>query len=277
MAAWLATLLVGIAAPAPYTLAIKRQGCLDGEEVMSASPTSDDAAARAETAPAARDEVDRTLEAIENRLSLRRKTDAASRAFEAATRRVSQWASPEITTLIRLDHTHALATFRRYRSYLSGARKQALVAHACLALELHAQLEEEIFYPALFARVGETPDLNKSIEEHDRMCALIARLRRMSSREGDYDSAFCELIRTALHHVADEETLLLPLAELRLKGQLRELGQKMNLRRLELLRPRVDEAATTAAMAFPLLTAAATAALCLTAWLLFVRRSPAVN
>ena len=244
---------------------------------MSTIATSSEAAALEEKAHAARDEVDRTLEAIEDRLSIRRKIDAASRAFEAAARRASKWMSPQITTLIRLDHTHVLATFRRYRSHLSGSRKRALVAHACLALEVHAQLEEEIFYPALFAQEGDTPDLNKSIEEHDQMRALIKRLHRMSPLDRDYDSTFCELIRTALHHVADEETILLPLAELSLKDQLRELGVQMNLRRLELLRPRMGEAATTTVVAFPLLTAAATAALCLTAWLLFVRRSPAVN
>ena len=244
---------------------------------MSTIPTSAEAASLEEATHTARDEVDRTLEAIEDRLSLRRRMDAASRAVEAAARRASRWVSPQITTLIRLDHTHALATFRRYRSYLSGSRKRALVTHACLALELHAQLEEEIFYPALFAQVGETPELNRSIEEHDQIGALIERLRQMPSREADFDSAFCELIRTTLHHIADEETILLPLAELRLRDQLRELGMKMNLRRLELLGPRMDEAATTTVVTFPLLTAAATAALCLTAWLLFVRRSPATQ
>ncbi len=56
----------------------------------------------------------------------------------------------------------------------------------------------------------------------------------MSPLDANYDGVFCELIRTALHHVADEETTLLPLAEVRLKDQLRELGWKMTVRRFEL-------------------------------------------
>ena len=68
---------------------------------------------------------------------------------------------------------------------------------------------------------------------------------------------FCELIRTALHHIADEETTLLPLAEVRLKDQLRELGWEMAVRRFELLKPRMGEAATTTVMTFPVLTGAA--------------------
>jgi hypothetical protein len=219
-------------------------------------------------ADATREEVDRTLEAIENRFSVRRKIGAASAAISAAARRASKWASPEITTMIRLDHAHVLAAFRRYRSYLSPARKRALVANACLGLELHAQLEEEIFYPALFAKGSPAEDLDRGFEEHDQMRSLIQRLRQMSPQDPHYDGVFCELIRAALHHIADEETTLLPLAEVRLKDRLRELGWEMAVRRLELLKPRMGEAATTTVIAFPVLTGAAAAGLCMAAWLL---------
>jgi hypothetical protein len=215
-----------------------------------------------------REEVDRTLEALEKRFSVRRKIDAAGEALGAAASRAAQWMSPEITTMIRLDHTHVLAAFRRYRSYLSDARKRALVANACLGLELHAQLEEEIFYPALFAQGIDTGDLNKSMEEHDQMRSLMQRLRQMSPQDAHYDGVFCDLIRTALHHVADEETILLPLAEVRLKGQLRELGGQMTVRRFELLKPHIGEAATTTVMTFPVLSGAAVAGVCMAAWLL---------
>jgi hypothetical protein len=218
---------------------------------------------------ATREEVDRTLEAIKDRFSVRRKIKAASEAVGAAATRASKWTGPEITTLIRLDHTHVLAAFRRYRSRLSGARKRALVANACLGLELHAQLEEEIFYAALFADGSAAGELDQSIAEHDEMRLLIQRLRQMSPRDANYDGVFCELIRKALHHIADEETTLLPLAEVRLKGQLRELGWKMTLRRFELLKPRMGEAATTTVMTFPLLTGLAVAGLCTVGWLLF--------
>lgn len=218
---------------------------------------------------ATREEVDRTLEAIKDRFSVRRKIKAASEAVGAAATRASKWTGPEITTLIRLDHTHVLSAFRRYRSRLSGARKRALVANVCLGLELHAQLEEEIFYAALFADGSVAGELDQSIAEHDEMRLLIQRLRQMSPQDANYDGVFCELIRKALHHIADEETTLLPLAEVRLKGQLRELGWKMNLRRFELLKPHVGEAAATTAMTFPVLTGLAVAGLCTAGWLLF--------
>jgi hypothetical protein len=218
---------------------------------------------------ATREEVDRTLDAIQQRLSVRRKINAVSERLGAAASRASKWTSPEITTMIRLDHTHVLAAFRRYRSHLSSARKQALVANACLGLELHAQLEEEIFYPALCAQGSDTWGIDERTGEHNQMRSLIQRLRQMSPHDVNYDGVFCELIRTALHHVADEETTLLPLAEVRLKEQLRELGWKMTVRRFELLKPRMGEAARTTFMTFPVLTGATVAALCMAAWLLF--------
>ena len=63
--------------------------------------------------------------------------------------------SPTITNMIRMDHTHVLMLFRRFKPDTSLARKKALVANACLALEVHAQLEEEIFYPALREVLGD--------------------------------------------------------------------------------------------------------------------------
>lgn len=214
--------------------------------------TSDQPEDLAQQTQTTRQAVDRTLEALESRFSIRRRINAASDIVGAAARRVTRWTSPEITTLIRFDHTHVLAAFRRYRSRLPAARKRALVANACLSLEIHAQLEEEFFYPALFSGGVAEGELDQSIADHDEMRTLIERLRQMSPRDTHYDGVFCELIRKALHHVADEETTLLPLAELRLKDQLRELGWKMTLRRLELLKPHMVEAASTTAIAFPI-------------------------
>jgi hypothetical protein len=56
---------------------------------------------------------------------------------------------PTITAMIRMDHTHVMATFHRYHAETSWWRKRSIVELACTALEIHAQLEEEIFYPAL--------------------------------------------------------------------------------------------------------------------------------
>ena len=119
---------------------------------------------------------------------------------------------PTITNMIRLDHAHVTATFHQYEAGTDPVVKRGLVDHVCLALEIHAQLEEEIFYPALRA-VEHDAVLDKSVPEHDAMRELIGRLRSMEATDAGYDSTFMELMRDVLHHVADEETSLLPQAE----------------------------------------------------------------
>lgn len=235
---------------------------------MSIAAETSDPERLEEKANAARDEVDRTLDALEQRFSVRRKAGQASRAIGAAASRAYRNLTPGITSLIRLDHTHVLAAFRRYRRALSAVRKQAVVENACLALEIHAQLEEEIFYPALLSCGGDAAGLDRSVSEHKDMRVQIAELRELPPDGAGYDQAFLRLIRTALHHVAEEETITLPFAEKALAPQLRELGWKMTVRRVELLKPHAASALRTTALTFPVLSAVAVAAVLTAAWLL---------
>jgi hypothetical protein len=150
--------------------------------------------------------------------------------------------SPSITNMIRMDHTHVLTTFHQYQADTSPRVKKGLADTVCVALEIHSQLEEEIFYPALRA-IADTDFLQKSIPEHDQMRRLITQLRNLEPGHASYDDTFFELMNTVMHHVADEETLLLPTAERVLADQLGELGARMTKRRLQLAASRGGEIA----------------------------------
>jgi hemerythrin superfamily protein len=160
-------------------------------------------------------------------------------------------ASPTITNMIRADHTHVLATFHQYEADTSPGTKEALVNTIMLALEVHAQLEEEIFYPALRSLGAEGATVAKSFPEHDEMKRLIGVLRTMEATDAAYDSTVMELMRDVMHHVADEETILLPAAEKLLGDRLEELGVQMTKRRIELVKPRSLEIAWNTARALP--------------------------
>ena len=176
---------------------------------------------------------------------------------------------PSAINLIRLDHTHVLATFHQYEIDSRPSVKRGLVNTACTALEVHAQLEEEIFYPAVRA-VTENETIRKSVPEHDEMRRLIGRLRDMEPTDAEYDGTFMELMRDVLHHVADEETVLLPEAERLIPERLNELGAAMTRRRLELVVPRSGEIAGNLVRAMPgstvALLGAAVSGACLAAW-----------
>lgn len=159
---------------------------------------------------------------------------------------------PSITSMIRMDHGHVTALFHRYRLGARAARKQALVRNACLALEIHAQLEEEIFYPALGRVMTDNNILAKSKPEHDDMRRLIGQLRSLAAGSAEFDRTFFDLMRVVLHHVADEESTLLPEAERSLADQLGELGVQMTKRRMQLIAPHAGEVAVTSAQSFPI-------------------------
>jgi hemerythrin superfamily protein len=216
-----------------------------------------------------RGEVDRTLEALEERFSIRARIDNARQRLDTAKDTAVDKLSPNITNMIRMDHSHVLAAFRRYRAHMPPGRKRALVANVCLALDVHAQLEEEIFYPALRNLGVDNEVLDKSVPEHDEMRSLVSTLRNMEPDDPSLDPAFRQLIRLVLHHVADEETILLPLAEDVLADELGRLGWEMTRRRVELLKPHLIELTTTTARTFPVGSAAAVAGVLAVGWMLF--------
>jgi hemerythrin superfamily protein len=158
--------------------------------------------------------------------------------------------SPDATSMIRMDHTHVLASFHQYQTNSAPRVKKGLVNTVCLALEIHAQLEEEIFYPALRS-VSDSEFLHKAVPEHNEMRRLITQLRNMEPTDPRYDDTFMELMRDVMHHVADEETMALPEAERLLHDRLGELGAKMTRRRLQLMAPRTGAMATNMARAMP--------------------------
>ena len=174
--------------------------------------------------------------------------------------------SPSVTDMIRMDHSQVLAVFHRYQPGGRAQTRKALVETACLAIEIHAQLEEEIFYPAM--RAAGSTMLEDLESEHQEMKSLIATLSGMEPTDTQYDATFMELMRGVIHHVADEETMLLTSAEALLGGQLGELGARMMKRRTELMAPHAAGMAGQKARAMPAGALAVVGGLLAGVWLL---------
>lgn len=165
--------------------------------------------------------------------------------------------SPTITDMIRFDHSHVLVTFHQYTADATPKVKKALAETITTALEIHATLEEEIFYPAMRGIDHDEPVLLKSVPEHNEMRRLISELRATPSGDVRHDQLIQELMRDVIHHVADEETVLLPHAERLLsKDRLAELGADMTRRRVELAGPKAGKLALNTAIGFSGSTAA---------------------
>jgi hemerythrin superfamily protein len=165
--------------------------------------------------------------------------------------------SPSITDMIRFDHSHVFVTFHQFTQDKKPAVKKALSDTICAALEIHATLEEEIFYPVMGTIDAGDPVLQKAPHEHGDMKRLIRELRTIPGDDDRHDRVLLDLMREVIHHVADEETVILPIAERRLsKARLSELGAEMTKRRIALLAPQAGKVAASTAVGFSGSTAA---------------------
>jgi hypothetical protein len=94
------------------------------------------------------------------------------------------------------------------------------------------------------------------------MRQIIGDIRRAGADSTALDRLLPQLMREVMHHVADEETVLLPEAERRIGQQrLNELGAQMTSRRMQLLAPQAGKVALNTVLGFSRSTSAIVAAL----------------
>lgn len=164
---------------------------------------------------------------------------------------IPSFLSPPVTSMIRFDHAQVTAAYHRYHPGLSPARKRGIAGFIAVMLEVHAQLEEELFYPAFETIAPDTTLVSKSYREHQDLREAIDKLRATDAGDARHDELLAELMREVLHHVADEESTLLPAAERLMPERLRELGARMTERRVQLLAVRGGTLFSAACSALP--------------------------
>jgi hypothetical protein len=83
------------------------------------------------------------------------------------------------------------------------------------ALEIHAHLEENVFYPAYETMTGKngTQLVADSRLAHEHVKALLIELQDIDLGEATFEAKFQELRHTVEQHVAQEEDEMLPEAE----------------------------------------------------------------
>ena len=116
----------------------------------------------------------------------------------------------------------------------SAAQRQALAQRICSELTVHAQIEEEIFYPALRQAVGADDLLDEAEAEHQEAKALIARIQDLGEADATMDELIGQLARAIEHHVKEERDHLFPKARSTPALDLVALGTQLKERQQEL-------------------------------------------
>jgi len=158
----------------------------------------------------------------------------STRRSTGATRRSAS--SKDAIALLKGDHREVEDLFEQFESARSAGRKGELAQKICQALEVHTQIEAEIFYPA-FLEATEDEDIHHEAEvEHDGAKKLIAEIEA-SGPEDEYFHAKVKVLSEMIkHHVNEEEKRDGMFAKARqAEMDLAGLGERLAARKTELM------------------------------------------
>jgi hemerythrin superfamily protein len=156
---------------------------------------------------------------------------APARRAQAST---AETVGPDATVLLRADHKRVSALFEAYESTRSAKKKQGLVAQICNELSVHAQVEEEIFYPAVKAALKDKELVPEAIVEHATLKELIAQVEGKEPDGEMFDAKIKVMSEYVKHHVKEEQNEMFPKAR-NARLDLNELGARIAARKEELL------------------------------------------
>ena len=143
--------------------------------------------------------------------------------------------SQDAIALLKADHRAVEELFAKFEKASGDDRKQTLAEEICLELSVHAQIEEEIFYPACEGKVDEDL-LKESYVEHDGAKVLIAEILGGGASDEFYDAKVKVLQEEIEHHVEEEERRMEGLfAQARKAGlDMDALGEQLAARKADL-------------------------------------------
>ncbi|MEY2448143.1 MAG: hypothetical protein QOH79_1619 [Acidimicrobiaceae bacterium] len=111
---------------------------------------------------------------------------------------------PDVIKLLETDHREVEDLFAKAES-TSGAAKQQVVTKIASELTLHAEVEEQIVYPAM-REAGLNEIVDEAEQEHSKVKQLIAQLEAMDATTDEVDAVLDELKADVQHHVEEEES-----------------------------------------------------------------------
>lgn len=149
----------------------------------------------------------------------------------------SEAAAPSAIELLKKDHREVEALFAEFEAAEDKREKRRVARQICAELDVHAQIEEKIFYPEVIRAIDELkPQIHEGIVEHTAIKRLIKEIPRMGSTDEFFEPKVKVLKEFVQHHVKEEETDTFKRVQSSDALDLHELGQRMQQRKERLQR-----------------------------------------
>lgn len=143
--------------------------------------------------------------------------------------------------LLDMDHRAVRKMFKEYeeltgsKARSAAARKMDLARRICHELTAHAQVEEEIFYPALREAIKDTDLLAEAEVEHQSARELIEQIESMDEADEMFDAKVKVLGEYVDHHVKEERSEIFPKARAARRLDLVAMRDELQARKEELM------------------------------------------
>lgn len=142
---------------------------------------------------------------------------------------------PNAITMLKSDHATVKRLLRELNETTAPKQRETLVARIEREVKTHAQIEEEVFYPAFKAAAGKSDDVSmfyEAAEEHHLVDIELPSLKTANPKSHEFEAKAKVLMELIEHHIKDEENEMFAAARRMFsEDQLRELGDLMQTRR----------------------------------------------
>lgn len=147
----------------------------------------------------------------------------------AAKKTAAKVSKTDAVALLTADHKRVkklFKTFDKMKEDGSAADKQALAQQICAELTLHAEVEEQIFYPAVREALDQDDLLDEAEVEHASAKDLIAQIESGDASDPLWSAKVTVLGEYIDHHVQEEENEMFPKTR-KAKMDLESLGKEI--------------------------------------------------
>jgi hypothetical protein len=159
----------------------------------------------------------------------------SNRSQTAAGRSRAQAPGGDTFEVLERDHREVEEWFDEYDEMQGKEdRKEELAQKICLALKVHAQIEEEIFYPRAREATKDNDLIDEAIVEHATVKNMIGEIEVMDVGEELYDAKMRVLGEMVKRHIREEEEELFPELQSS-KMDLKAVGKELAERKEELM------------------------------------------